>query len=92
MIVINMGNLPPKTNVIFNSYFISPIDASNNSYEFELFRNLPIFLGKSDEINQNCELNGEIIINSNYKIKNINKDILMTELKFLEEKLISKNP
>jgi len=67
MIVINMGNLPPKTNVIFNSYLISPIDTSNNGYEFELFRNLPIFIGKCDEIYQNYELNGEVIINSNMK-------------------------
>ena len=92
MIAINMGNIPPKTHIIFNSYFISPIETYNNAYEFEMFRNLPIFIGKSYEIYQNCELNGEVIIKSNNEIVNINKNILMKDLKFSEEKLISKNP
>ena len=92
MIAINMGNIPLKAHIIFNSYFISPIETYNNAYEFELFRNLPIFIGKSAEIYQNCELNGEVIIKSNNEIININKNILMKDLKISEEKLISKNP
>ena len=92
MIIINMGNLPPKSDITFNSYFISPIVSSNNKYEFELFRNFPIFTGKDDEIYKNTELNGEIIIKSIYEIININKNILMKDLIISEEKLSSKNP
>ena len=92
MIIINMGNLPPKSNIIFNSYFISPIVSSYNKYEFELFRNFPIFTGKDDEIYLNTELNGEIIIKSKYEIKNIKKNILMKDLIISKEKLSSKNP
>ena len=44
-IIINMGNIPPKQEVIFKSEFIQFVESSN-SYEFELFRNLPIFIGK----------------------------------------------
>ena len=40
-IIINMGNIPPKQEVIFISEFIQFIESSD-SYEFELFRNLPI--------------------------------------------------
>ena len=88
-IIINMGNIPPKSDIIFISYFISPIETSNNKFEFEIFRNLPIFAGKDYEIYKNIELNGEIIIKSKNEIININKNILMKDLIFLEEKLLS---
>ena len=67
-LIINMGNIPPKTEVVFISDFIHPIEASQK-YEFELFRNLPIFQGKNDEIYENSELKGKInIITKNEKI------------------------
>ena len=44
-IIINMGNIPPKQEVIFISEFIQFIESSD-SYEFELFRNLPILTEK----------------------------------------------
>ena len=91
-IIINLGNLPPKSDIIFISYFISPMETSNNKYEFEFFRNLPIFKGKEDEIYQNSEIKGEITIKSNNEIINIQKEILMEELLILEEKLSSVNP
>ena len=87
-----MGNLPPKTGIIFVSNFISQIETSNNSYEFEIFRNLPIFTGNEEEIYQNSKLDGEIIIKSNNEIININKSILLENLIISEEKLLSKNP
>ena len=64
-IILNMGNLPPKSEIIFISNFISPIETSNNKYEFELFRNLPIFKGKDDVIYQNSKIKGEVVIKSN---------------------------
>ena len=90
-IIVHMGNIPPKTDVIFISNFISPIESSNNKYEFEMFRNLPIFHG-GGKIYQNSKIEGEININSNYKIKNIEKNILMKDLTITEEKLSSKSP
>ena len=56
--IINMGNIPPKNEVIFTTEFIHLIEASEK-YEFELFRNLPIFKG-GDDIYQNTELKGKI--------------------------------
>ena len=91
-IIINMGNLPPKSEIIFISNFISPIETSNNKYEFELFRNLPIFKGKDDVIYQNSKIKGEVVIKSNNEIFDIQKEILLKELTILEEKHSSKNP
>ena len=40
-----MVKIPPKEKVIFKTKFIQFIDFSKK-YEFEFFRNLPIFEGK----------------------------------------------
>ena len=61
-----MGNIPGKTDVLFISEFIQSIEASQN-YEFEIFRNLPIFQGKNDEIFENSELSGKINIKTKQK-------------------------
>ena len=87
-----MGNVPPKKDVIFISNFISPIETSTNKFEFELFKNLPIFQGKDNEIYENSELKGEVFIKSKYQITNIQKNILMKNLQILEEKTTSENP
>ncbi len=67
-IIINMGNIPPNNEVIFTSEFIHPTEVSKK-YEFEFFRNLPIFMGKNYDIFPNLELNGTI----NTKEGEINK-------------------
>ena len=72
-----MGNIPGKTDVLFISEFIQSIEASQK-YEFEIFRNLPIFQGKNDEIYENSELSGKINIktknrNNKYWKEDINK-------------------
>ena len=59
-IIINMGNMPPKQEVIFISEFIQFIESSD-SYEFELFRNLPIFK-RNNSLFQNSEIKGIIEI------------------------------
>ena len=82
--IINMGNIPPKNEVIFTTEFIHLIEASEK-YEFELFRNLPIFKG-GDDIYQNTELKGKIQISAKTEIINIEKKILMKNLKITEEK------
>ena len=85
--IINMGNIPPKNEVIFTTEFIHLIEASEK-YEFELFRNLPIFKGGED-IYQNSELKGKIQISVKNEIINIEKKILMKNLKITEEKYIN---
>ena len=54
-IIINMGNIPPKEELTFISEFIQTTESSN-SYELELFRNLPIFVG-NNTIYQNSSIN-----------------------------------
>ena len=88
-IIINMGNIPPKQEVIFISEFIQFIESSD-SYEFELFRNLPIFKG-NNSLFQNSEIKGIIEIKTQNKINKINKKILSEKLKIIEEKYINEN-
>ena len=88
-IIINMGNIPPKQEVIFISEFIQFIESSD-SYEFELFRNLPIFKG-NNSLFQNSEIKGIIEIKTQNKINKINKKILSEKLKVIEEKYINEN-
>ena len=84
-IIINMGNIPAKEEVIFISEFIQLIESSK-TYEFELFRNFPIFKGDNGIIYQNSDLKGKIHIKVNNKIIKIEKEILMKELKIDNEK------
>ena len=86
-IIINMGNIPANEEVIFTSEFIQFVESSK-TYEFELFRNLPIFYGKSCEY-QNNDLKGKISICTNNKIIKIEKDILMKELTIKEERFLN---
>jgi hypothetical protein len=65
-IVINLGNIPPKEELTFISEFISFIESSE-SYEFELFRNLPVLVGRSS-IYQNSSIKGKVEIKTKYKI------------------------
>ena len=83
-IVINMGNIPPNQEVIFTSEFIQLI-GSSKTYEFELFRNLPIFNG-TNNIFQNGNLKGKIEIKTKNKIIKLEKEILLKNLEIIEEK------
>ena len=85
-IIINMGNIPSNEEVIFISEFIQFVESSK-TYEFQLFRNLPILYGKDGEI-QNNDLKGKIIICTNNKIIKIEKNILMKDLKISQEKYL----
>ena len=86
-IIINMGNIPANEEVIFTSEYIQFVETSK-SCEFEIFRNLPIFQGKSEEFH-NQSLKGTINIQTQNKILKIDKNILMKELKINEEKYIN---
>ena len=83
-IIIHMGNIPPDNQVIFKSEFIQPIEISKK-YEFEFFRNLPIFMSGKYEIFENLDLNGTINIQTKNKIINIEKNILMKNLIIINE-------
>ena len=89
-LIINMGNIPAKAEVIFISEFIHTIESSQK-YEFELFRNLPIFQGKNDEIYENSELKGKINIMTKNGILNVEKNILMKNLEIIDEKYLNEN-
>ena len=89
-LIINMGNIPPKTEVIFISEFLHFIEISQK-YEFELFRNLPIFASNENTLYQNSELKGKINILTKNEIINIEKNILLKNLKIIEEKYENNN-
>ena len=88
-IIINMGNIPPKQEIIFKTEFIQFVESSN-SYEFELFRNLPIFIEKNS-VFQNSEIKGTIEINTKNKIYKIDKKKLSEQLNIVEEKYLNEN-
>ena len=76
-IIINMGNIPQKQEVIFTSEFLQFTETSD-LYEFELFRNLPIFSLK-DSLSQYSEIKGTIEINTKDEINKIEKNIFTTD-------------
>ena len=45
-IILHMGNIPPNEEIKLISHFIQLTESSKN-YEFEMFRNLPIFNGSN---------------------------------------------
>ena len=82
ILIINMGKIPSKADIIFISEFIYPIEASQK-YEFDLFRNLPIFKGNDDKIYKNTKLKGKINIMTKNEIINVEKNILMKNLEII---------
>ena len=82
-IIINMGNIPPKEEVVFTSEYLKLIEASKN-YEFELFRNLPIF-GGNGLIYINSKIEGIIRIKTKNNNRVVSKEILMDNLKIQKE-------
>ena len=86
ILIINLGNIPPKQELIFTSEFIHYTESSEK-YEFELFRNLPILSGKFFNVSDFL-IKGKVEINTYNKIKKIEKNILSENLKILEEKCL----
>ena len=81
-IVINMGNIPPNQEITLISNFIQLVE-TYKTYEFELFRNLPIFYGKN--IFPNSNLKGKLQIKTKNNIIKIEKEILENKLKIIKE-------
>ena len=80
-IIVHLGNIPPKQELIFVSEFIQFTESSNNSFEYELFRNLPVLKGK-EGINLETD-----IIKGTLEIK-MNGKFLKTEKKFSDKLII----
>ena len=89
-IIINLGNIPPKTNVIFISEFLQLIESSEQ-YEFEIFRNLPILVGKYTDTYQYKSIIGKIELKTKNKIIKIEKKLLNNKIKINEEKFLDED-
>ena len=83
-IVINIGNIPSKEELTFISEFIYFIESSE-TYEFELFRNLPILVGSTSI---DSSIKGKVEIKTKYKINKIEKKILSDKMNIIEDKYL----
>ena len=92
-IIINMGNIPSKSEITFTMEFLRFTDFSNR-FEIELLRNIPIFTGRDNYIFQNSKINGKVIFDCKNEILNINpkidKDQKINYVKILEKKFLNK--
>ena len=86
--IVNLGNIPPKQEVIFISEFLQFM-VSSNKFEFELFRNLPVLLLKGSTI-QPFDIKGIVEIKTKDAIK-IDKIILSENLNIIKEEYIDEN-
>ena len=75
--------------MVFTSEFIQFIEYSDK-YEFELFRNLPLFVGKNDDYHI-PDIKGILEIKTRNKINKIDKNFLLEKLKITAEKYINEN-
>ena len=95
-IIINMGNIPSKEEVIFISEFIhftkKSAGGDSDLYEFEIMKNLPIFKGK-DKIFYKNKIKGKINIKTRNKILNIRKgfNYFVSCYKIIEEKYLNED-
>ena len=92
-IIINMGNIPSKSEITFTMEFLRFTDFSNR-FEIELLRNIPIFTGRDNYIFQNSKIKGKVIFDCKNEILNINpkidKDQKINYVKILEKKFLNK--
>ena len=73
-IIVHIGNIPPKQELIFTSEFIQFTESSNNSLEYELIRNIPTLIGKEGKCFENDIIKGTIELNMKSKIKKTKKE------------------
>ena len=85
-IIINMGNIPPKQDLIFTSEHIQYLESTDKFY-FEFFKNLPIIDCKNESIYFSPEITGKVEIKMKNKIKICNK-YFSNDLNIIEEKFI----
>ena len=85
-IIVHIGNIPPNEELTFISKFIKSIESSNNCYEYELFRNLPIMKGNLGSEYDNENVKGSLEIKTKNKITKIDKKNLSKKLVIKQEK------
>ena len=85
-IIINMGNIPPKQDLIFTSEHIQYLESSDKFY-FEFFKNLPIISCPNSDVYFSPEIIGKVEIKMKNKFKICNK-CFSNELNIIEEKFI----
>ena len=83
-----MGNIPPNEKVIFESEFIGYLEKAEN-YQFELFRNLPLFNSGYKTIYKNKSITGEVLIKTINKISEIKEEILFKHLKITDKNWVN---
>ena len=89
-LIINLGNLPSKQEIIFTCEFIHFTEFSNDCYQFELFRNIPLLIGNK-KVYQNNKITGTIEIKSKNKIKNVKKQLMSDNIKIIKAKYEDEN-
>ena len=85
-IVLNLGNIPPKTEVIFISEFIQIFEPSK-IIKYNIYKHLPIFQ-EDDNIYDNKKIKGKITIKTINEITKIKKK-LSNDVEIIEEKYIN---
>ena len=85
-IIINMGNIPPKQDLIFTSEHIQYLESSDKFY-FEFFKNLPMISCPNSDVYFSPEIIGKVEIKMKNKFKICNK-CFSNELNIIEEKFI----
>ena len=86
LVIVHIGNIPPKEKMVFISEFIQSIESSEHYYEFALFDsiNLPII-----KLGDQCLNIGYDLVECEIEIKTQNK-IDIIEKKNLSDKLVIK--
>ena len=90
-IIVHIGNLPPKEELTFISEYFQFIESLNNSYEYELFKNLPLLGEYYKEEIEDQIINGTVEIKIKNKIKKLDKKFISKKLIINEEKYIENN-
>ena len=83
IIIVHLGNIPPKQELIFISEFIQFTEVNNNIYEFDVFKNIPLIKNKDGTEFSFDKINGYAEIKTQNKIKNVT-------VKFISNKLTEK--
>ena len=83
IIIVHLGNIPPKQELIFISEYIQFTEVNNNIYEFDVFKNIPLIKNKDETVFYFDKINGYAEITTQNKIKNVN-------VKFISNKLNEK--
>ena len=89
-IIVHIGNIPPKEELIFISNFLNITESSNNFNEYEFLRSIPVLSAKETFFN-NDYIKGTLEIETKNKIINIDKKLLSSHILINDEKYENDN-